>query len=186
MKSRSRSINKYIKFILLSIILIFIDQFTKILFVNKVGKNDIVVVIKKILSFQYVENTGIAFGIFSNEQIFIIAFAILISIIICYLIKIIEDSLNINSKNGISHYKSFNNKFTFIQLLLIIIVSGSIGNIIDRIRLGYVIDFLKFEFIDFPVFNIADCYVTVSAVILLITLMFFIKENELELIKFRK
>ncbi|MBQ3665531.1 MAG: signal peptidase II [Lachnospiraceae bacterium] len=77
-------------------------------------------------------------------------------------------------------------KYTILQIICAFLISGSVGNMVDRIRLGYVIDFIKFDFIDFPIFNIADCYVTVSVFILLIMILFFISEDELQLIKIRK
>lgn len=182
----NKRVFKYIKFILCSLVLVIIDQYTKFAVVDKIGKTETHVVIKKLLSFQYVENTGVAFGILSGKSVFIIIFAIIISLIICYLIHQIESAILNNKENSTINYKSFKKKFTFIQIILVFVISGSIGNLIDRIRYGYVVDFLKFEFIDFPVFNVADCYVTISAVVLLVTLIFFIKENELELVKFRK
>ena len=77
-------------------------------------------------------------------------------------------------------------KFTILQVICAFLISGSVGNMIDRIRLGYVVDFIKSDFIDFPIFHIADCYVTVSVLILLIMILFFISEDELQLIKIRK
>ena len=59
------------------------------------------------------------------------------------------------------------------------ICSGALGNFIDRIAHRYVVDFFYFELIDFPVFNVADIYVTVSAVLLILLILFYYKEDEL-------
>ena len=57
-------------------------------------------------------------------------------------------------------------------------MAGAIGNLIDRISLKYVVDFIYFELIDFPIFNIADCYLTVSSFLLIILAIFYYKEND--------
>lgn len=183
----SKRIIKYIEIALFTIALIVIDQFTKLQVIEKLDRVEGKEVLKGFLSFQYVENTGVAFGLFAGKIKLITIFAILITLIIFLLIHVIENSIiNFDTNKNSVNKNKFKRKFTFLQFILAAIIAGSIGNIIDRIKYGYVVDFLKFDFIDFPVFNVADCYVTVSAVILLFTLMFFIKEEELELVKFRK
>ena len=73
--------------------------------------------------------------------------------------------------------------FSIIQFLLVLLAAGALGNLVDRLRFGYVVDFIQFEFMDFPIFNIADCYVTVSALLLVVILLFFIKEEDIGKIK---
>ena len=63
---------------------------------------------------------------------------------------------------------------------MLLIAGGAIGNSIDRMRLGYVIDFFYFKLIDFPVFNVADIFVTVSVVLLIFFILFFYKEEDLD------
>lgn len=66
-------------------------------------------------------------------------------------------------------------------------IAGAFGNLADRIKNGYVVDFIKTDFIDFPVFNVADCYVTISMVLLIIIVLFFIKEDDLnQIFSFKK
>lgn len=178
---------KYIEIVIFTIVLVFFDQFTKLQVINKLDRVNGKEFINGFLNFRYVENKGVAFGLFAGKIKIITLFAIVITLIIFLLIHIIENSIiNINTNKTSVNKIKFTRKFTFLQFLLSSIIAGAIGNIIDRVKYGYVVDFLNFEFIDFPVFNIADCYVTVSAFILLFTLMFFIKEEELELVKFRK
>ena len=71
-------------------------------------------------------------------------------------------------------------KFLPLRICAIFIASGAIGNVIDRVRLNYVVDFLYFKLIDFPIFNVADIYVTVAAVMLVILVCFYYKEEDLE------
>ena len=97
---------------------------------------------------------------------------ILVTIGIIYIIKLLQ--------NFIYRNHDLSKKFSFLQILCIFMIAGSIGNLIDRIRLGYVVDFIKFDFINFPTFNIADCYVVVATILVFIILMFFTNENEFE------
>ena len=73
-------------------------------------------------------------------------------------------------------------KFVPLRVCAVFIVSGALGNLIDRVRLGYVVDFFYFELIDFPVFNVADIFVTLSAVLLAVLLLLYYKEEDLEYI----
>ena len=66
-------------------------------------------------------------------------------------------------------------KYNYLSMVIIILVSGAIGNLIDRCFRKYVVDFFYFKLIDFPVFNVADIYVTVAAIMLILLIMFFIK-----------
>lgn len=143
---------------ILFVILVAIDQVTKyIAIINLKGKNE-VVIIDKWLHFTYVENSGAAFGIFQNATIL---FTILTIIIVF----------------GIMWYmlKESNNIGVFLKFSLVMIIAGAIGNLIDRIRLGYVVDFIYSPLgglYNFPVFNFADIYVTCSAIFLIIYLLF--------------
>ncbi|MGY3775927.1 signal peptidase II [Helcococcus sueciensis] len=143
---------------ILFVILVAIDQVTKyIAIINLKGKNE-VVIIDKWLHFTYVENSGAAFGIFQNATIL---FTILTIIIVF----------------GIMWYmlKESNNIGIFLKFSLVMIIAGAIGNLIDRIRLGYVVDFIYSPLgglYNFPVFNFADIYVTCSAILLIIYLLF--------------
>lgn len=147
----------------LFVVLVAIDQVTKYLaIVNLKGKDEIIVV-DKWLHLTYVENSGAAFGIFQNATIL---FTVLTIIIVF----------------GIMWYmlKESNNVGIFFKLPLVMIMAGAIGNLIDRIRLGYVVDFIHSPLggiYNFPVFNFADIYVTCSAIFLIIYLLFNEKKN---------
>ena len=75
--------------------------------------------------------------------------------------------------------------YSKLHISLILIAAGAIGNLIDRVRLGYVVDFFYFSLINFPVFNVADIYVTVSSFYLVILLLFVYKESDLEFLAFK-
>ncbi|GIS42657.1 MAG: lipoprotein signal peptidase [Candidatus Neomarinimicrobiota bacterium] len=134
--------------------IVLIDQISKnYIYQNKVQYESPVPIIDGIINFTYLENTGIAFGLFSNMEASSIFFIILPIIITFYLISLLQD-------------KEFQSNSSQISLLLII--GGAIGNIIDRIFRGYVVDFIQFDIDIFPyVFNIADSSVTIGLLFLL-------------------
>ena len=150
MQSSKKKLTKYLLLSILTIILVGIDQISKYLIVNRLNIEKNYPVIPQLISFEYLENRGVAFGIMDGKMTLITIVVILVTIGIIYIIK------------------------------LLFMIAGAIGNLIDRIRLGYVVDFIKFDFIDFPTFNIADCYVVVATILVFIILMFFTNENEFE------
>lgn len=147
--------------------LIFLDQITKILAVSHLkGQNDFIV-IPNVFQLHYLENTGAAFSILEGKQIvFAIVTPILLLILLALLIRMPQ-----------------NKKFTWLNYIIIFLIAGAIGNYIDRIVNNYVVDFFYFSLINFPVFNVADCYVTVSIFILLFLVLFYYKDEDLEEIK---
>ncbi|TCT14949.1 signal peptidase II [Natranaerovirga pectinivora] len=151
-----------LSFIIAVFVLVGIDQITKYLAIEHLMNTRGIPIIKDVFELVYVENRGAAFGIMQNRVMFfvIITFAIL-GFIIYYYNKIPKEK-----------------KYNYIRFCLILIVSGAIGNLIDRIFLGYVVDFIYFKLIDFPVFNIADIYVTVGAILTFILIIFVYKNDE--------
>lgn len=133
--------------IIFSIILIFIDQIIKYLVHNYIISD--IVIINNFFSITNLSNYGAAFGILSNN----IYFLIFISLILIYFI--------------ISEIRKNNNKGYIISLLMIL--GGALGNLIDRIFRGYVVDYLSFELfnISFPVFNFADMLITFGTIYLI-------------------
>lgn len=148
-------------FIWLSLVVVFVliaaDQITKLLVVKNMSLEGQLEVIPGLFSFKYVRNTGISFGLFSGlgMQIALSAVTVLIVAVILWFLWFKKPSSKL------------------LKCALILVASGGIGNAIDRIRLGYVIDFLLFEFDWFPyVFNVADCFVTVGGAMFCIYLIF--------------
>lgn len=142
--------------ILIIVLGLFLDRITKIWALNTLIKVPEIVLIKDFFSFSYLENRGAAFGIFQNKVLFLslITFVIMLAIVY-YLIK----------------YKP-NSKLLRISLALIL--SGAIGNLIDRVGYKYVVDFIMLHYKDkyyFPTFNVADMLVVTGTALLAIYLM---------------
>ena len=122
------------------------DRLTKYLAVKYLMPIGSAKVLDGIFNLTYVENTGVAFGLFQNMHMIIVPLNILI-VALCAILMI----------------KALKNNKSLFAFSLNLIISGAIGNIIDKICYGYVVDFLEFAFIDFPVFNLADIFVCVGA-----------------------
>ena len=133
--------------ILISLLIILSDQFTK----NVISINHKSLINKDLIFFSidYVKNYGAAFNILSGSRIFLSTVSTIITL---YLIYFILCKKNISNLNLLSY--SF-------------ILAGTVGNGIDRIIKGYVIDFINLNFIDFPVFNIADISINVGLVLII-------------------
>lgn len=133
--------------LLLSIIIIVFDQFTK----HLININHNILINKDLIFFRidYVKNFGAAFNLFSGNRIFLSFISLIISFL---LINIILTKKFINNIDLISY--SF-------------ILGGTIGNGIDRVTKGYVIDFINLNIIDFPVFNIADISINIGLILIM-------------------
>lgn len=161
--------------LILMTLLISLDQFTKYLIQTHLYKKSIDI-IKDVFAFTYSTNTGAAWGILSGKvHFFIVVCCILLPVIGFFLYRCIYVIQHADIE------PTLKKKFIWTQCLFIFLLSGACGNLIDRIRLGYVIDFLDFQLIHFPIFNVADCYVSIS-VILLGFLLLSMKDEELTLL----
>ena len=131
------------------IILLFLDQLIKYLIVKNMYIGQEITIIRNFLNITYVTNNGAAFNILSGNTIFLIALAI---IVILYIIKNIK---NLEKKE---------------RIIYEILISGILGNLIDRIFRGYVIDYIAFKIfgIEMAIFNLADTYIVCSCILLLI------------------
>lgn len=168
--NKKNGLKNYVMAVILVIVAVLIDQYTKYLAVTHLKDGPAFVLIDNVFELNYLENRGAAFGLLQNRQIFFVCVAILIFAFILYCYVRIP-------KTG---------RYMPLRLCGIFIVAGAAGNLIDRIRLGYVVDFFYFRLIDFPVFNVADIYVTVSFAVLLILIFFRYKEEELEFLGRKK
>lgn len=134
-------------------LLIGIDQVSKVWALNHLKDVGSISIIENIFHFTYVENRGAAFGLFPNNQIIFVVVALLASIFgLYYLHK--NNNISIIGKSGI-----------------ILIISGAIGNLIDRVRLGFVVDYFDFRFIWEYVFNVADVFVVIGTILLCIYIL---------------
>lgn len=141
-------------------ILIGLDQAAKYLALINLKPIGSMVFIKGILDFTFVENRGVAFGMFSGQRWFILLLTGLITVALLYYYKKLPKT----------------KEYQLVRMVMILIFSGAIGNMIDRVFRGYVVDFFEFSFINFPVFNVADIYVVVGVCILAFLILFVMKE----------
>ena len=144
--------------------LITLDQYTKYLAVIHLKDKPAFNILSGVLELNYLENQGAAFGMLPNQKVFFIFVAFVIISVVGYVLYKMPDK----------------KKYTKLHFLFSLIVAGSIGNMIDRIRYDYVVDFIYFVRLNFPIFNVADIYVTVTTILLFLLICFYYKEDELE------
>lgn len=156
--------------LLLIIILIAFDQFTKYLSVTRLKGKPAYSIIDGVLELQYLENRGSAFGILQGQKWFLlIVSCIFIALLTLLLVRIPQQR-----------------KYMVLHIAISGIIAGGLGNMIDRFRLGYVVDFISFVLIHYPIFNVADSYVVISSILLFILILFVYKEDDFEKIIGRK
>ncbi len=147
-----------------------LDQITKWMAVLHLKEKEPFVLIPGVFELHYLENHGAAFGMFQEKQVVFMAGAILVCIAIVYFYGKIP----------------FTRRFLPLKICSILICAGAVGNLIDRLRFNYVIDFFYFSLIDFPIFNVADCYVVVACILFAFLIFFFYKDEELSCFSIRK
>lgn len=154
---------EYIWAILAVIVLTAFDQFTKLLALRQLKGNEPFVLWEGVFELHYLENRGAAFGILQNQQIFFVCITIIMAVVIV----------------AVFWRTPRDKKFLPMKITLVFLLAGAIGNFIDRMIRGFVVDFFYFSLIDFPIFNVADIYVTVSFAVLAVLILFVYKEEDL-------
>lgn len=167
LKKDNKKIGYNIIGIISVLLLILLDQWTKKLAIKHLMENEPYDIIKNVFQLRYLENRGAAFGILQDQRVFFVIMGIIILIVIAYLYNKMP----------------FGKKYHLLRILAVLMAAGAIGNMIDRVVNNYVVDFLYFELINFPIFNVADCYVTIAAVLLIISIMFIYKEEDFKFIE---
>lgn len=162
-----------IKMIIIDLIIAFIgiviDQVTKVM-VTPLKESGPVELIKDVLEFHYHENKGAAFGMLQGQRIFFIVIAVvLLAVMIFVFIRIPAEK-----------------KYIKLNICLAFTLAGAIGNTIDRGMLSYVRDFVYFKIIDFPIFNVADIYITVSMFLLAVMIIFCYKDDDFAFLSLKK
>ena len=133
-----------------------LDQLSKLWVVDNIQLYTQIPCIKGLFHLTNVRNFGAAFSSFQGQQwLFVLVFALFTAGIIWEFAT---------KKMGFT---------TFERWCVAAVYAGGLGNMIDRLRLGYVVDMIEVEFIDFPVFNIADCFITCGCIVLMVHLVFF-------------
>lgn len=160
---------KYVKAAAAVFILVLLDQWSKSMAVLHLKNTDGISLIPGIFRLHYLENRGSAFGMMQNQKIFFVVFTIIALVIIMLIYTRIPDQ----------------KRMLPLKWIAVFVYAGAIGNFIDRIRQSYVVDFFYFELIDFPIFNVADIYVTVSAFLLIFLVLFYYKDEDFSFIKIR-
>lgn len=166
-------------YLLLAAFVVVLDQWTKHLAVLHLKGAASVRLIDGVFHLTYVENRGAAFGILSNHQWVFWLFSIVGILALIFYLGFDRSLLDEKDETGKYPPIPFS-----VGLCISAIIGGGIGNMIDRVRLGYVVDFLDFTLIDFAVFNVADSFVTVGSILLVVLLavpLFKTKKQEKEL-----
>ena len=143
---------------ILSILIVVLDQVSKLAAIRHLKGNVPYVIIENFFQLNYVENFGAAFGILQHKKILFIIITSLV--VVCISLFLIRNQHTLNR---------------FMKVALGMLLGGAVGNLIDRIRLGYVVDFISVKLInkyDFPVFNVADVFIVVGTALIVILVSF--------------
>lgn len=140
--------------VFIAAILVGLDQFLKQLAVEHLSGIETFPVIEDVFQLTYVENRGAAFGILEGKKLFLVGITGIVLLVLAILLLF----------QKIKH--------PFLIWSITLVLGGGVGNLIDRISLGYVIDYLHLTLFDFPVFNFADCCVSIGTVMLIIYFLF--------------
>ena len=155
---------------ILMVILTLLDQWTKSLVVHHLKDQSDIILIPGVFQLHYLENRGAAFGILQNQRIiFVILTIIYLAAVFWFLHRC--------PKNG---------RYTLLHIISSVLTAGALGIYIDRLRLGYVVDFFYFSLINFPVFNVADIFVVISFIGIAVSILFIYKDDEFEFLSIRK
>ena len=160
----------YIWLLIGAAVLVLFDQLIKHLAVIYLKGSPSFVLIPGVLELQYLENAGAAWGILQGKQfIFTIITVVFMIFAIIFIVKLPKTR-----------------KFLPLLIALIVLCSGALGNFYDRLVHKYVVDFIYFSIIDFPIFNVADIYVTLSVIAIIIMVLFRYKDNDFDFLKKKK
>ncbi len=172
MRTNNKQLNKIMLFLDLVILSsgIALDQWTKALATQFLKAQPAIPVIKNILELNYVENRGAAFGMLQGKRIYFLVIAAAVFFLFAWLLLKLPPG----------------KKYRKLHIALSFILAGAVGNTIDRGIRGYVVDFIYFKLIDFPVFNVADIFITVTTLWLAVLLLFFFKEEDLDFLRRKK
>ena len=150
---------QYLWMALLAAGIVTADQLTKLWVVENIPLHTQIEGIPGLVHWTYTQNTGAAFSSFQGMQwLFVLVFAV-------FTVAVIWEF----SKKRLPFT-------TFDRVCIAAVYAGGLGNMIDRLRLGYVVDMIEVEFIKFPVFNVADCFITCGCIALMVHLVFFNRE----------
>jgi signal peptidase II len=150
-------------------LLLGVDQWTKYL-AQKYLIDGPYVLWDGVFEFHYSRNRGAAFGILQNQRWFFILITCVILLLVVYAFVRIPAT----------------KRYVPMNAACILIFAGAMGNFLDRVRLEYVIDFLYFKLIDYPIFNVADCYITIACFGFALLVFFFYRDEDFDFLKKKK
>lgn len=153
-----------------SVLLVILDQWTKQLAVLYLKGKEPISIWKNVFELHYLENRGAAFGVLQGQKVIFLIGTLLVLVLLIFFYNRLPVS---------GHFHP-------LRLVGVLLAAGAVGNMIDRLAQSYVVDFLYFKLIDFPIFNVADCYVTVGAVLMAFLFLFYYKDEELAFLNVRK
>lgn len=160
----------YVTCFLAFAVLVAMDQLTKWLALTKLYNKEPFVIIQGVLELSYLRNSGAAWGVLEGKQgFFIFITFIMLAASLFFFIKMPKTK----------HFRG-------LRIVICTLAAGAVGNLIDRIRNGYVHDFIYFKAINFPVFNFADICVTLSMIGLIVMILFVYKDNDWNFLKKKK
>ena len=146
------------------IAIVALDQWTKALAVLHLKDQADINLIQGIIELHYLQNYGASFGMLQNRTVL---FAVFTTIVLgAMLILFVRLPLT--------------RRYDALRWTMVMLFGGAVGNFIDRLRLGYVVDMIHFYWFEFPVFNVADMFIVVSCALLMILMMFYYQEDELD------
>lgn len=143
-------------------LLVLLDQLTKTAAAGALRQKPPIVLLSGVLELRYLENRGAAFGMFQNGQLFFSAVAIVAAILIFLFLYRLPRT----------------RRYLPLRICLLLVAAGALGNLLDRVTLHYVRDFIYFSLINFPIFNVADMYVTVATALLVVLLLFYYNRDD--------
>lgn len=160
--NHKRNSGKYIIAVMAAAAAVFIDQISKYWAELYLKGRPAKPVIEGVFELRYLENRGAAFGMMQNMQYFFVVGALLICAFVIIIYMRIPDS----------------RKYLPLRICAVLLCAGAVGNMIDRVRLNYVIDYFYFRLIDFPIFNVADCYVVAACIGFAFLILFYYKAED--------
>lgn len=140
------------------VLIVISDQITKLLVLDKIPLHTQVKAIPGLFHLTYVQNTGAAFSSFQGMRWLFVGIFLVLTVALLF-----------------EYFKKPLAFTTFERFCLAAVYGGALGNVIDRVRLGYVVDMICVDFMDFPVFNVADCFISCGCALMLVHLVFFNK-----------
>lgn len=150
-------------------VLTIFDQFTKYLAIEHLKNKNPFVLISDVLELHYLENNGMAFGLFSGKiPFFVITCLLFLIFAVFFFWKIPKTRF-----------------YAPVISIEFVLIAGAIGNFIDRVWRGYVVDFIYVKLIDFPIFNVADIYVVMSCILLVILILFKYEDSDFKFLSLK-